>query len=991
MYVRLPNSLPFNVIDNAVEFGGEITRAGAPEDAARHHGGGSPLVGRTAELGLLDTVIDRLGHGAPPFVDITGAAGIGKSRLLAELCLRARRRGVTVLRGRAAEYERHLPFHPFADAFADLDDRPPHASNLLDAVSRIRGGRGAEPSPGPVPAAADRFGLHRSVAALLAQLGRAGGLVVVLDDVHWADPASLELLDHLVRHPVPGPVALVVARRDRQTPTALTAALTREVDTGAVLRIGLAPLAEQECIEGLAPDLPRDRAAQLYAAGEGNPLYFLSLLHAHREDAARRRTSSPASAGNSVGELPTGLEALLLNELAPLTPTQHRTLEAIAVLGDHAVPPVIRSATGRTDAELDDDLDTLARRDLVRPGPGGRTMLRHPVLRTLVHESTTARRRVEIHRAAAVELSLSGAPAVEVAQHVERSVTTWDPQAYAVLRQAAEQTASTAPTSSAHWLRAALRLLPDTVERGAERRDLMLRRARALGVAGGLRESRDLLHKVISTAGPDEAGVRTSAVVLCALTERHLGRYPEAIALLRRELSGHPELSPADRVSIGLELSSSAPHNASYPRMRGEVARTLADARTLGNELGEAGALAVAAFGEAYEGGVAAASAYAVQAAGLLDGLPDDDLTALCEPLGRLGWAEAFLGRFTDAERHADRGLGIARRSGQVYLLPLLLLCKAHVRIQTCRLPSACELADEAEDIARGIGSGELLAFVLANKAQVRIAASAPGDPEALAAAEEAVATMGPSDNWRASMAWCMLGYAALTGGDPHRARDALLRAGGKDLGGLQPSMRPLLSELLVTAALATGDVGSASAWAERARDEAEQLGLPVQRASAMRSAAQLALHEGDPAGAATLLAEAAALCARSGAVFWEARSLLLAAPVMTAAGFGARGAAMWEQGHRLATGGGAGLLVGLAEMTRPSEPSTSSTAPPWLASLTAREREVAGLAAEGLTNQAIATRLYLSPRTVETHLSRVFRKTDVATRAALAARMARS
>ncbi|WP_327713605.1 AAA family ATPase [Streptomyces sp. NBC_00464] len=989
---RLPNSRTLNVVDNAVELGGEIARGGASEDAAGHHGSGSPLVGRTAELGLLDTVIDRLGHGAPPFVDITGAAGIGKSRLMAEFCLRARRRGVTVLRGRAAEYERHLPFHPFADAFADLADGPPHAPGLLDAVSRIRGGRAAEPSPGPVQPAADRFGLHRSVAARLAQLGRAGGLVVALDDVHWADPASLELLDHLVRHPVPGPVVLVVARRDRQTPTALTAALTREADTDAVLRIALAPLAEEECIEGLAPDLPRERSAQLYAAGEGNPLYFLSLLHAHREDAARRRASSAqASAGNSLGELPTGLGAVLMNELAPLTPSQHRTLEAIAVLGDHAMSRVIRRATGHTDAELDDDLDSLARRDLVRPGPGGRMMLRHPVIRTLVHESTAARRRVEIHRAAAVELSRTGAPAVEQARHIERSVTSWDPQAYAVLRQAAEQTASTAPTSCAHWLRAALTLLPDTVERGAERRDLMLRRARALGVAGGLRESRDLLHKVISTAGPDETGVRTSAVVLCALTERHLGRYPEAIALLRRELSRQPELSPSDRVSIGLELSSSAPHNVSYPQMRGEVARTLADARALGNELGEAGALAVAAFGEAYEGGVPAASAYAAQAAGLLDGLPDDDLTALCEPLGRLGWAEAFLGRFADAERHADRGLGIARRSGQVYLLPLLLLCKAHVRIQTCRLPSACELADEAEDIARGIGSSELLAFVLANKAQVRIAASAPGDPEALAAAEEAVATMGPSDNWRASMAWCMLGYAALTGGDPHRARDALLRAGGDDLGGLQPSMRPLLSELLVTAALATGDVGSASAWAERARHEAEQLGLPVQRASAMRSAAQLALHGGDPAGAATLLSEAAALCARAGAAFWEARSLLLAAPVMTAAGLGARGAAMWEQGHRLATGGGAGLLVGLAEMTRPSEPCTSATAPPWLASLTAREREVAELVAEGLTNQAIATRLYLSPRTVETHLSRVFRKTDVATRAALAALVARS
>ncbi|MFE3515202.1 AAA family ATPase [Streptomyces sp. NPDC059166] len=968
-----------------MEFGREHTPADAPGHAVARRAGGSPFVGRTAELELLDRAIARPGHDAPALVDISGAAGIGKSRLIAEFVIGARRRGTTVLRGRAAEYERHLPFHPFADAFADLDHRPPHATDLPEALSAVLGPRSA----GPLPLTTDRFGLHRSVAALLARLGRSGGLVLVLDDVHWADPASVELLGHLVRHPVPGPVVLVTARRDRQTPVSLTAALTRGAGTGAVLSIPLAPLTERDCVEGLAPDLPHDRATLLHTAGEGNPLHFLSLLHAYREDAARRPASS--ATGTGAGELPTGLASLLLDELAPLTQPQRRTLEVIALLGDQAVHPVIREVTGRTDAELDHDLEALTRRDLVRPGPGGRMVPRHPVIRTLVHDSTAPGRRASIHRAAAAELARTGAPAADRAQHIERSVTTWDPQAYAVLRQAAEQTASTAPTSCAHWLLAALRILPDTPEHAAERRDLMLWRARALGVAGELRESRDLLHRVIAAAGPEDSGVRTSAVVLCALTERHLGRFSEALALLRRELNRTPEPSPRDRVSIGIELSSSAPHSASYPLMRGEVARTLADARLLGDERGEAAALAVAAFGEAYEGDVTAASACAEQAAAILDGLPDGDLAALCEPLGRLGWAEAFLGRYADAERHADRGLGVARRSGQIYLLPLLLLCKAHVRVQTCRLPSACELADEAEDVARGVGSAELLAFVLANKAQVCVASSAPGDPRAVATAEEAVAAVGASDNWRASMAWCMLGYAALTGGDPHRARDALLRAGGDDLRGLQPSMRPLFSELLVTAALATGDVPAASAWSERAGREAERLGLPVQRASAMRSAAQLALHHGDAATAAALLAEAAALCARSGAVFWEARSLLLAAPAMEAAGAGERAVAMWRQGHRLAVSGGAGLLTGLAEMTRLSVLRTTSTAPSWLSSLTAREREVAGLVAEGLTNQAIAARLYLSPRTVETHVSRVLRKAGVATRAALAALVSRS
>lgn len=979
------------MVDIAVKFARGITPAGVAAGAATGRAGGNPLVGRTAEIAQLDAVFDRLGRGSPAVVDLTGAAGIGKSRLVGELCLRAERRGVTVLRGRATEYEQHLPFQPFAEAIADADDRGPSAATeLLAALSPAMGGRATGPSPVTAPAV-DRFALHRSTARLLAQLGTEG-LLVALDDMHWADPASLELLDHLVRHPVPGPVVLVVARRDRQTPPALTVALTRGLDTGAVIRIGLGPLPEQECVEGLAPDLPRVRAARLHAASGGNPLYFLSLLHAHREGATLSGTSSAASpsTGDGADGLPVGLGPLLLNELTPLTPSQRLTLEVVAVLGDHATPSVLGTTASRTDAELDGDLEALARRDLVRAGPGGRLMLRHPVLRTLVYESIPSWRRVDIHRRAAVELARTGAPAIERAPHIERSVTAWDTEATAVLRQAAEETASTAPTSCAHWLGTVLRLLPDTAEHAAERRRLMLRRARALGVAGGLRESRELLHHVISTSGPDEAAVRASAVVLCALVERHLGRYPEAIALLRHELTRKVGPSAAERVSIGLELGSSAPHNTPYPQVRDEMARTLSAARSLEDVPGEAGALALAAFGEAYEGGTATAAGFAGQAADLMDGLPDGDLTSLCEPLARLGWAEAFLGRFTDAERHADRGLEIARRSGQVYLLPLLLLCKAHVRIQTCRLPSARQLADEAEDIARGIGSSELLSFVLANKAQVLVVASAPGDPEALAAAEEAVSCMGPSANWRASMAWCMLGYAALTGGDPHRARDALLRAGGDDLHGLQPSMRPLFLELLVTAALLTGDAGSASAWAERAHKEADRLGLPLQRSSALRSAAQLALHGGDPVTAAALLSEAVEECARSGAVFWEARSLLLAAPVLTAAGQQARGEAMRERGRRLAATGGAHLLAGLAAAGAAASPGGSGIPPQRLASLTAREREVAELVAEGLTNQAIADRLYLSPRTVETHLSRVYRKTDVASRAALAALMAR-
>ncbi|MFI2352468.1 AAA family ATPase [Streptomyces sp. NPDC019443] len=921
----------------------------------------TPLVSRAAELARLEAVLDRVPGrgGGPSLVDLTGAAGIGKSRLMAEFCRRAEDRGMTVLRGRATEYERHIPYQPFTDALAELD---------VDAG--LDSGLGVS----------DRFELHRSVAKLLVRIAGTGpGLVVALDDLHWADPASLELLDHLVRHPPSTSVVVVVARRDRQTTASLSAALTRGIDAGTVLRLGLGPLAERACVEelapGLAPGLPPGRAAELYAASDGNPLYFLALLQAGHAD---------------------GLGALLLDELTPLTAAQRRTAEAVAVLGHHATPALLAVVTGRdkSDADgLDADLAALAGRDLLRPGHGGRWALRHPVLRAVVHENTDPGLRARMHRLAAAGLAEAGASAAERAHHVERSLTGWDREAVAVLAEAAERSAATAPASCAHWLKVALRHLPDTPEYTARRRELMLWRARALGVCGGLRESRDLLHEVIAMSPPGDAGaagLRASAVTLCAVMERHLGRYTEAVALLRRELSRTPGPSPAQAIELGLELVSSAPHATDYPEVRPDLFRALDLARSLGDEVAEAGALAVAALGEAYEGAMPAARDVTDRAAALVDALTDNDLAGLCEPLARLGWAETFLERYADAERHADRGLAIARRGGQLHVLPHLLLCKAHVHIQTLRLTSAVELADEAETIARGIGSDELLALVLSKKAHALVHTLPPGDRTALAVAEEGVAAAGTSTSWWASIAWCLLGYAAIHVGEPARTRAALLRAGGDDLNGLQPSMRPLFIEALVASTLVVGDPAPAVPWAERARREAEQLDLPAQRASALRSAVHIALGDGDTAAAAELADLAVAETTRGGSALWEARTLLLAAPLAAATGHPKRARVMWERARHLAVAGGAQQLVNLADEISAAM-SAAAGDRPGVVSLSPREREITAMVAEGLTTPAIATRLYLSPRTVETHLARIYRKTGVTSRTALAALQVRA
>lgn len=948
------------------------------------------LVGRSAELARLDAVLTSLGQpGVPAVVDIAGEPGIGKSRLLGEACARAQQAGFTVLRGRATEYEQHVPFQAFTDALADAAPGPPAADPALaEAGAVLRDIRHA-PGDASHAGAAARFGTHRAIAAFLARLGERG-LVLAIDDLHWADPASRELVDHLVRHPARGRVLLVVARRSRQTPTSLTAALTRGADSGAVLHLALEPLPEQESIRTLALDVPEDDAKQLYTASEGNPLYLHSLLHAYRNGAPLRSITAHADATDAVG-VPSGLAALLLDELTALTEPQRGIVEAVATLGDHATSAMLAVATGLPVPYVEDETGALMVRDVLRAGPGGRWALRHPLVRALVYENIAPHQRAEVHRRAAQELGRRGAPATERAHHVERSLTDWDPQAAAVLSEAAAQFASTAPATAAHLLDVVLTRMPDTPAHTRRRGELVLARARALGVSGNSRESRNLLHTLIEASGKDHPELRTQAIAQCAVMERHLGHSPEATALLRRELSRHPGPSPAQAVSLRLALGMSALLTASYPEVRADVAQAVAVARSDDDATGEAAALALAALGEAYEGETEAAARFADAACRLADALTDPGLTDLCESLVWLGWAEVVLERYTDAERHITRGLDIARRSGQLHVLPHLLTSRAFVHLHTCRLPSALEAAEEAESIARAAGSGDLLAFTLAIKTLVLLLTRPLGDDSALRTGEEAVAATSGSKGWWSALAWCMLGHATFVSGDPHRAKEAIMTAGGgTELPLLQPSVRPGQLDTLAAAALAAGDIDQAGRWAAQAAREAGRLGLGGQRAAALRAGASLAEHRGDIDEAVRLLDEATQEYVHCGQPLWEAYSLLRAAPLVQRAGQGPRAAAMWHRAHRIAAGGGARLLVDLAELIRPQVMAEATAIPAELAELTPREFEVAGLVAEGLSNQDIAARLHLSRRTVETHLSSIYRKASVPSRSALAGLMTR-
>ncbi|MFJ9431325.1 AAA family ATPase [Streptomyces sp. NPDC101490] len=645
---------------------------------------------------------------------------------------------------------------------------------------------------------------------------------------------------------------------------------------------------------------------------------------------------------------------------------------------------------------LDGVLRALAHRDLVRAAEDGRALvLRHPALPEILRAAIDPWHRRELHRRAARALAGAGAPVTVRAPHLVRATTTWDPEAAAQLVEAAERIDPADPARAADWLATVLALLPDTPEHRTARRDLTFRRARSLASAGRTTEARDLLHLVDAPGsgdGPDgreATELRTAAVLLRASVERQLGHHAEADALLRRELERTPGPRPGARNRLVVEWGCRALSAARYPEARPAVTRTLEEVRRRHDETDTAEVLTLAALGEAYEGATATARTHVREAAALTDALTDGELTGHTESLIRLAWAEAFLERYAAAEHHTARGAALARRAGRPLALSQLLLCSAYVHLLTGRVGRALALAEESLTAARAPGGLELLGFTRAIRAVVLLHARPLGDPEPLAAAEEAAATVGTARGWWATQARALLAYSVATARDPHRAREVLLDAGGgPDLTGLQPSLRPAYLELLVEASLGAGDLAEAERAARRALEEAATLGLPTQSAAAGQAWGRVLARRGERSAAATAFTEAAREGARSGATLREAHGLLLAAPGVRAAGDGPHAAALWRRGRRLASEGGARLLVDLADRTRPDAPD--GTTGSRLAALTPREREISALVAEGLTNQAVAERLCLSPRTVESHVARVYRKTGVETRAGLASLVAR-
>src|SRR3954453_22545998 len=257
-----------------------------------------PLVGQAVEGQRLDHALDQLlDTRAPSIVEVVGEPGIGKSTLLGVLARTAAERGAQVFTGRATEFAGAGPFAMFVDAFdpflAGLERR--HVARLLDEEGAdlptifpalAERGRGHS-----APADGERFRRHRAVRSLLERVATQKPAVLILDDVHWADPASAELVAALLRNPPDAPGMMALGYRPAQTPPRLAAELEAAARHGLIERVDVAPLSLEEAGALLGAKAGSAEGAAIYTASGGNPFYLQELARA--DSRARAPAAAP--------------------------------------------------------------------------------------------------------------------------------------------------------------------------------------------------------------------------------------------------------------------------------------------------------------------------------------------------------------------------------------------------------------------------------------------------------------------------------------------------------------------------------------------------------------------------------------------------------------------------------------------------------------------------------------------------------------------------
>ena len=963
----------------------------------------STFIGRAVELRRLDALLERAGQGSPQVVLVAGDAGVGKTRLLLALADQARQRGTRVLMGASVELgDIGYAYLPVVDALRELADDPEEARLLTGAAMTAPAlGRllpGIEPA-GPAGDSRDQLQVLDAVRAVLVGLAERSPVALVLEDLHWADRATRDLVAFLARTLRAGQVTLVVSYRSdelhRRHP--LRPWLAELVRLPAVERLELAPFNRAELAEQLeamagAP-LPAEQVEGIYARSEGNPFYAEQLL--------------AAGAGDARVELPATLVEVLLARVQGLAEPAQQVLRVAAVAGRRVPHRLLAAVAGQPEAELEQGLhEAVGAGVLATDVATGGYAFRHALLQEAVYGDLLPGERVRLHAAYARLLAADpDGAAAELAHHCLASHDLVGALAASV-RAAEEAEAVLAPADALRHLSAALRVwerVPEPVAvSGIDRIELTLRAAAAASAAGE--------HQRAASLAQDAARAAEAAEDPAQAARAHerrgvylfdTGRIEEALDARAQAVELVPAQPPTRLRARVTAAMAQALVNA---RRRDDARRwcdeALAAARGAGSADEEADVLITLGMIEQYHDPAKARSLFAAaraQAAGA--GNLEIELRAVYDD-AEVG---KQLGDLASAGAGFDDGAELARRNGLGWSRFGIYMRREQlaVRYLTGDWDGCERLLAAVPELVTTLAAAQVAVQGLG----VLVARARPAAPARL----RQLAGLAGADPFldRDVAVW----EAELAGwqGDLERARSAIRRGLAaadaveifdQALEGAWVAMNGLSVEAdraeQARAARDTATLADATAAGrallERVRADAEQApraGLAHDvhvRGRLAKAEAEWTRLQGrsDPARW-----QAAVEAFSYGNVYAVARCQWRLAEALAGGGDRERATAAARAAHATATRlGSAPLREALEALARRGrlDLGVDLPAPRTLAGLTPRELEVLRLLVEGRSNRQIAEQLFISAKTASVHVTNLLSKLGVHSRLEAAA-----